>query len=67
VYTYTQKCNAIINWAADKRDFNTHVVEGVLNRLAEGGQISYSQEMAIENILDGFQISIEKNLKDDDL
>lgn len=54
-----QKCEAVLKWAEDFPKFNTSTVEGILDWISEHESTSY-QEEAIDNIISGFKIDVEK-------
>ncbi len=54
---YVAKCEMILEWAEKHKKFDTSTVEGILEWISEH-DITGSQEIAIDNIISGFNIDI---------
>jgi len=54
----------ILWWAESQPDFNTDFVESVQKGLREFGSLTWSQEQALDNIYEGFNIAEWAKLKE---
>lgn len=55
---YSEKIDAILNWARSKPNFDTEFVESVENQLNERGDLTSAQEEALDNIIEKFRIKV---------
>lgn len=55
---YENKCKMILEWAENKRFFDTSVIEGILEWIEEDNELTNSQMQAIDNIINGFGIDL---------
>ena len=54
--SYKTKCLLILRWAKSKPRFNTDFVEDMLELLEDGRDLTSSQEGAIDNIMERWNI-----------
>lgn len=53
---YREKCEAIIDWAEDRDDFDTDFVVSVMDQIDERDFITEAQKQGIDNIINRFGI-----------
>jgi hypothetical protein len=57
-YPVGEKCNAIINWARNKNNFDLDFVNSVYSKYSETGLVTFKQEESINNIIEACAIDV---------
>jgi hypothetical protein len=54
------KLKCLVNWADEKEDFDATFIEKMIEVYLDKGSLTEKQDIAIDNIIDGFKIDLRE-------
>ena len=55
-----EKINSVLHWAEFNDHFDTEFIESLAEAYEEYDSLTYNQEVALDNIIDGYNIDTDK-------